>query len=147
MHKNIFFAVIFLPLEFIIQTTVELVKMFVLTAYPPFWRKWFYKKSTFCQEQFSQPLRSFSAAETKRWKNTESLFNTFGVGKHFSEAVAGTAKKKPKKIQKTKTVFRRASGFNEGSKIQSFLQFGLLRTRQRHIFIQSRIMQYPTLNQ
>ena len=36
MHKNIFFAVIFSPLEFIKQTIANLVKMFVLTAYPPF---------------------------------------------------------------------------------------------------------------
>ena len=36
MHKNIFFAVIFSPLEFIIQTIAELVKIIVLTAYPPF---------------------------------------------------------------------------------------------------------------
>lgn len=36
MHKNIFFAVIFSPLEFIKQTIARLVKIIVLTAYPPF---------------------------------------------------------------------------------------------------------------
>ena len=36
MHKNIFFAVIFSLLEFIKQTIARLVKIIVLTAYPPF---------------------------------------------------------------------------------------------------------------